>query len=694
MPLSAENISGEMINNGSKDYVKIIETVPLLSQLTKSEVTKLAGNLKYELFAAGEALMTQGEKGDKFFIIKKGVCEVEIKDKQDWKVLATIANGDYCGEQALIYQNAKRNATIRAKVETECLTIDRANFLKVFQDSRVRFAKRDAKRVAIQSENLERCTIDRSVITKKSPEQIQWLLKCVEKNGLFVNYSDEQKLACVEFMILEDVQKFEVLINEGDDGNEFYVIEKGQFDVFVKDKKVSTLGRGMCVGELALIYNAPRSATVKATEAGRIWYLHRVTFRKRLMMHNEAESVRTIGFLKKVPILSPLLKSELWLLHEALETRKFKKGDVIFKQGDEGEHFYIIKSGTIAGVRYAGEDKNDFCLNSGDFFGERALLKKEARAATITCQTDAVLMLLSRNDFGALLGPLEDLMLRHTEEYEQKQSPSTKSLVNKKKYPELQHLKENTKGLLGVGAFGRVTLVIDHENKTSYALKAISKLHVVRNKQSAQIMDEKKVLERLNSIFVVNLNATYQDEWFLYFLLDVCLGGELFTIHRKAGSFDEATARFYAGCVVEGFTHIHSHNFVYRDLKPENLVLDNQGYLKITDFGLAKFIDQNTFTMCGTPDYLAPEIITGKGHGLAVDWWALGVFIFELVASHAPFFDDDMNGTFRRIMTGRIRFPKVFSPECKDIIRRLIKVRPTARLGMLNGGSKLIRQHP
>jgi len=292
---------------------------------------------------------------------------------------------------------------------------------------------------------------------------------------------------------------------------------------------------------------------------------------------------------------------------------------VIFKQGDEGEHFYIIKSGTVIGVRNTGKDENDFCLNSGDFFGERALLKKEPRVATITCQTDAVLMLLSRNDFGAVLGPLEDIMLRHTEEYEKKPKTSIKTLVKEDKYPELKLLKENTKGVLGVGAFGRVTLVIDKENRTSYALKAISKLHVVRNKQSAQILDEKKVLERLNSMFVVNLNATYQDEWFLYFLLDVCLGGELFTIHRKAGSFDEATSRFYVGCVVEGFTHIHSHNFVYRDLKPENLVLDSQGYLKITDFGLAKFIDRNTFTMCGTPDYLAPEIITGKGHGLAVD---------------------------------------------------------------------------
>jgi len=322
------------------------------------------------------------------------------------------------------------------------------------------------------------------------------------------------------------------------------------------------------------------------------------------------------------------------------------------------------------------------------------LLKNEPRAATITCKTNAVLMLLSRNDFGAVLGPLEDILLRHTEEYEKSQIPSRNSFAEENKYPKLQQLKENTKGVLGVGAFGIVTLVIDQEKQTSYALKAISKLQVLRNNQSNQILNEKKVLQRLKSMFVVNLNATYQDESFLYLLLDVCLGGELFTIHRKIGSFDEATSRFYVGCVVEGFTHIHSHNFVYRDLKPENLVLDSQGYLKITDFGFAKLIDGNTFTMCGTPDYLAPEIITGKGHGLAVDWWALGVFIFELVASHAPFFDQTMNGTFRRIMACKFGFPKVFSPECKDIITRLLKVRPTGRLGVLKGGSKLIRQHP
>jgi len=420
-------------------------------------------------------------------------------------------------------------------------------------------------------------------------------------------------------MTLKNVKAFEVLITQGEDGNEFYVIEKGLFKVSVDNVSVKTVERGMCVGELALIYNAPRAATVKAIKRGSVWCLDRVTFRKVLMQHNQTESRMNIDFLMKVSLLSPLLKSELQLLEQALQTKKFKKGETIFKQGDQGEHFYIIKKGTASGYKDTGGTKNDFRLAAGDFFGERALVKEEPRAATITCETDAILMVLSRQDFREILGPLEDIMERHTEKYEKSKERSSKKSMSRSKYPELQLLKGHTKGLLGIGAFGRVTLVIDEDKQKSYALKAISKLQIVRDNQIIQILNEKKVLKTLNSMFIVNLKRTYKDELFVYLLLDACLGGELFAIHRKVGSFNETAARFFVGCVVEGFDHIHYHNIAYRDLKPENLVLDSDGYLKIADFGLSKFIDGITFTMCGTPDYLAPEILTGKGHGLAVD---------------------------------------------------------------------------
>jgi len=609
-----------MIDKDNEANVKILESVPLLTQLNRSEVIKMSQRLKHEQFFEGETLMVQGEDGDKFFIIKEGICQVEIVDKENVEVVAMLGKGDYCGEQALISWDAKRNATVRAKFETKCLTLDRANFMQIFQDSNVRFAKRDAKRVAIKAEKFDDITIDRSMIAAKTATQIEWLLSCVRKNLLFANYNEAQKLGLVEHMRLVDVRKSEVLIKQGDDGNEFYVIEVGVFGVSVDETQVTVLERGMCVGDLALIYNAPRNATVVAHENAKVWALHRGTFRKVLMQHNQSESSQNIGFLKQVSLLSPLLKSELQLLDQALETKELKKGHVIFKQGDEGEKFYIVKSGVVTGLKETGEKKEEFELRSGDFFGERALLKNESRAATITCHTAVTVLSLSRYDFGVILGPLEDIMSRHTKEYDSVRNISATPKRVRTVDLDLETLKQNTKGVLGRGAFGTVTLVVDQKKQKAYALKAISKLQVVHNKQTAQMLSEKKVMEHLNSAFVVNLIRTYKDDWWLYLLLDVCLGGELFTIHRKVGSFDEASARFFTSCVILGFIHMHGHNIAYRDLKPENLVLDSDGYLKITDFGLSKFIiDGNTFTMCGTPDYLAPEIITGQGHGLAVD---------------------------------------------------------------------------
>jgi len=419
--------TGDKLSKDSEENIKIIQSVPLMAKLNRMEVVTLASTLKHEQFIEGEALMVQGEKGDKFFIVKEGICEVEIKDKEEVKVVATLGKGDYCGEQALISWDARRNATIRAKFQTECLTLDRANFQQIFQDSKVRFAKRDAKRVAIQAENLEGVSIDQSEITPKSTKQIEWLLSCIRKNVLFENYTEGQKTVLVEHMTLVDVKKLQILIKQGDNGNEFYVVEEGVFNVIIDGKLVTTVKRGMCVGELALIYNAPRAATVKAIKPCKVWSLHRVTFRKVLMQHNQCESSKNIGFLRKVSLLTPLLNSELQLLDQALETRQFKKGHVIFKQGDEGDNFYIVKIGTVSGMKETDEGKDEFYLRSGDFFGERALLKNEPRAATITCVTDVTLMLLSRHDFKVILGPLEDIMSRQAQVYDKAVTRLSKS---------------------------------------------------------------------------------------------------------------------------------------------------------------------------------------------------------------------------------------------------------------------------
>merc|ERR1719447_1108980 len=221
----------------------------------------------------------------------------------------------------------------------------------------------------------------------------------------------------------------------------------------------------------------------------------------------------------------------------------------------------------------------------------------------------------------------------------------------------------------------------------------MKKSQIVELGYQDHIKREKDVMKSMNCDFLVNLRATYKDKLRVYLLLDVCLGGELFTILRRHRYFDDKTARFMAACVVEAFGYMHSLNVIYRDLKPENLVLDSTGYLKVTDFGFAKQIQNQTYTLCGTPEYFAPEIVTGQGHSKGVDWWTLGILIYEMLASFSPFYDDQPIGIYRKIVAGRMKFPRHFSHNAKDLIKSFLKSKPTKRLGVLhNGDVDKIRQ--
>jgi len=249
-------------------------------------------------------------------------------------------------------------------------------------------------------------------------------------------------------------------------------------------------------------------------------------------------------------------------------------------------------------------------------------------------------------------------------------------------------------GTLGKGSFGYVQLVKDVNTKITYALKAVSKTQIVQTGQQGHIMSEKKVMISLKHPFCIRLHQTYKDKNRLYFLLEPSLGGELFSVLRARTLFDEETARFYAGSVVLAFEYMHSKNIIYRDLKPENLLLDDKGFLKVTDFGFAKeLLTGRTWTLCGTPDYLAPEIVAGKGHGKGVDWWTLGIFIYEMLASYPPFYDEDPMKTYAKIMHGNITFPSHFSKEAVNLIQKLLHHKPTKRLGVVKGGAKLIKKH-
>jgi protein kinase A len=226
-----------------------------------------------------------------------------------------------------------------------------------------------------------------------------------------------------------------------------------------------------------------------------------------------------------------------------------------------------------------------------------------------------------------------------------------------------------------------------------FAMKVLRKSEIVRLKQVEHINSERAILERIRHPFIVELYSTYQDNLNVYMLLSYVPGGELFSHLRRAGRFSADVTRFYLASIILAIENLHSRNIIYRDLKPENLLLDRVGYLRIADFGFAKIVEDRTFTLCGTPEYLAPEIVLSQGHGKAVDYWALGILAFEMLAGYPPFFDDHPLGIYEKILRNEIAFPLHIDIYAKDLIRGLLTTDRTKRLGNLRGGAKDVMEH-
>ena len=228
----------------------------------------------------------------------------------------------------------------------------------------------------------------------------------------------------------------------------------------------------------------------------------------------------------------------------------------------------------------------------------------------------------------------------------------------------------------------------------TYALKILSKSSIVESGLQDHVLTEKRIMEELNHPFILSFHCAMQDDKYIYFLLEVLLGGELFKFLRAETQFPESWSRFYSASVVLAFCELHERKIAYRDLKPENLVMDTNGFLKLVDFGLAKKVDTGkTWTLCGTPDYLAPEVILNEGHDWAVDYWALGVLIYEMTAGSPPFYADDPMEVYEKILSGHVSIPNHFSRGLADLVKKLLRTYQSKRLGRTKGGTAAIKKH-
>ncbi|XP_024918238.1 cGMP-dependent protein kinase 1-like isoform X2 [Cynoglossus semilaevis] len=588
-----------------------------------------------------------------------------------------------------------RNTSLKAASSAETTT-EAAVILAPGADEPQRTKRQaiSAEPSALDPSQLTDVTLTSYCKSKESSELIQ---RALMDNDFMKHLEHGQILTIMDCMRPTSLEKGCCVIQEGDDGSTVYVMEEGMVEVTKQDKKLCTIGPEKVFGELAILYNCTRTASVTALTDIKLWAIDRQDFQTIMMRTGLIKHSQYTEFLRSVPSFSSLPEDILSKLADVLEETHYSDGDYIIRQGATGDTFFIISKGQVkvSQQNSDGEEMpNEKSLSKGDWFGEQALKGEDVRTASVTAVGDVTCLVIDRESFKQLIGGLDDTPSQQKDMDE----VNAKLQVEADFFSSVTLKDFNIICTLGVGGFSRVALVhLKNDHSRSFALKVLKKRYILDSSQQGHILSERRIMVEAHSPFIIRLYRTFKDTKYLYMLLEVCLGGELWSLLRDRGSFDDSTTRFYTGCVIEALAFLHSRGIIYRDLKPENIILDHRGYAKLVDFGFAKKVGlgKKTWTFCGTPEYVAPEIILNKGHDSSADCWSLGILVFELLSGSPPFSGSDPMKTYNIILRGidMIEFPKKITKSAANLIKRLCRDNPSERLGNQKNGVKDIQKH-
>jgi CRP-like cAMP-binding protein len=589
--------SSQIIKRSHFKSPKLIELLkPCLQQhfLLKEieNINLLLDCLEEKFSTPGEVVIWQGSIGDLFYIIEKGKCEVVKNNNQ----IAVLSEGKSFGEMALL-NSTVRTATVRSLQPCHFWILHRRAF--------------------------------RDLIAKQEKLKLQDKIQFLKTIELFSKLVDSSLEKIADVMVQRTFPNGEKIIKQGEQGDSFFMIISGRVVVTQQQSNFATspkavelvrLGPGKYFGELALLEDAPRKATVTATTAATCWVIDRKSFLSLFGSMNAAvtESVG-IKMLKNVKLLQGLSDRHLLSVAKCLENKNFVEGEVIIRQGDVGDCFYMISSGEVSvqvnHIQVA-------VLESGSFFGEMSLLSNEKRSATIIALKDTTCLVLSRSNFIEHLGPLDEVIKAESDRRSQMLSmrrrsssasgegimmklrtmsgifsgPSTsptqtrsKSLRSSSLFASTQHLfsVNNLEKIrkIGFGTFGIIYLVQQTEADKFYAMKEIRKEHLFSTDQEKYVYSEKENLLMLLNDDTVNffpaLYSTFSDSKSIYYVQQHIHGEDMWKLlysnkltKTKFGGIPIKQAEFYAANLLAIIDYLHEHDVVHRDLKPENLVLN------------------------------------------------------------------------------------------------------------------------
>lgn len=668
---------------------KFLDSIKLFEHLTVKQKDRVGEAFFVEVFDSGSRVVTEGESATAMYFVKKGKLRVltSAKIQPNGKVsggteIAQLGLGECFGERGLLY-GEERASTVVADERCELLVIS-GELLK-----------------EVLGSDLRSCLESNFVLTglKKSPIISQFSTTHQGTIGKAVEIQDikagESIPSGLRFVVVIDGEVKGVAngtpktLTRGGCYEQDAYLEDGN----EKDKaRVSSKKVDKDPGQ-ALINLDKNKGTFKEVIAGkggaRIGVLKENVFKdvlKELGLDNLASNeevldhTRKMMLAKKVHIFRHLSSDQILGLVNAFKLHRFKKGDAVFKQGELGDKFYVIAEGE---VKVMIGDKLIRSMAKNAYFGERALLFEEPRSATITITTnEAELWSVDKEKFSTIVkGKMSEELMRRIRLQD--------TSVTMK---DLKHVR-----VIGAGAAGVVRLVEHKKTQTRYALKRVAK---VKGKIPEEVSRECELCAEMDHPFIMHLVKTFETAKSVYILTELITGGELHAAIRAIPTvLSRAQAQFYGGSLILVLEELSDRNILYRDLKPENVMLDQQGYLKLIDFGIAKKLEEGktrTFTMIGTPHYMAPEVMRGHGYGTEVDIWSFGVMMFEFVCGYLPFADEleDPTEVCTAVLKDPFSFPSGYRDQHgRSLMQGLLARQPKKRLGSGMNGFEDIKGH-